>query len=158
MGKIQFNLHQDGSVTKSQIGKIFPRFSINQENDKIARKYFRENCPYMPTVLSSDELRAALRKYNLDLSYANFDQNVAVINVFEAVEMLAKLGVEVAWRELTWFKKMRGNGETTPHTDFLMFSLLLGIDCFPFYVEIPQAFWVILSGQFHLRLMKEIQY
>ena len=94
MGKIQFNLHQDGSVTKSQIGKIFPRFSINQENDKIARKYFWENCPYMPTVLSPDELRAALRKNNLDLCYA--DQNVAVINVFEAVEMLEKLRVEVA--------------------------------------------------------------
>ena len=54
----------------------------------------------MPTVLSSDELRAALWKNNLDLSYA--DQHVAVINVFEAVEMLAKLGVEVGWREFTW--------------------------------------------------------
>ena len=79
--KFSFNLHQDGSVTKSQIGIIFPRFSINQENDKIAsyRKYIQENCPYMPTVLSPDELRAALWKNNLDLSYAN--QNVAVINV-----------------------------------------------------------------------------
>ena len=45
--------------------------------------------------------------YALGLDRTIDVENVAVINISEACELLAKLDIEVLWREFSWFKDMR---------------------------------------------------
>ena len=90
----------------------------------VAKNYIRDNCTIMPKVLGAPDLYALGLDRTIDV------ENVAVINIFEACELLAKLDIEVLWREFSWFKDMRK--ENCP-TDFGLLERMLRVDCFPLY-------------------------
>ena len=72
-------------------------------------------------------------KLGIDHEESFAERNLAIVNIFQAVDVLAKLGIEVCWREFTWFKKYTNNEEGPPSTDYNLFSLLFGVDAFPLY-------------------------
>ena len=126
-----FNPASPEANVTSSIGITFPKFTINQRADERAKVYIREKCLFLPEVLSEKDLKVLLVKLGIDESYA--DRNVAIMNLPKAVDMLAKLGIEVCWREFVWFKKYTHHQQESPEPDYKLFSLLFGIDCFPLY-------------------------
>ena len=114
----------DQRVAGLSIGITFPRLSVNSTSNKVAKEYIRKNCTIMPKVLDANDLYALGLDRSIDVG------NVAVINISEACELLAKLEVEVLWREFSWFKDM---GQEGCPTDFGLFVRMLGVDCFPLY-------------------------
>ena len=110
----------------SSIGVTFPKFTINQQADERVEEYIIEKCLFLPEVLSEKDLKVLLVKLGIDESYA--DRNVAIMNLPKAVDMLAKLGIEVCWREFVWFKKYTHHQQGAPEPDYKLFSLLFGID------------------------------
>ena len=124
-----FNPASPEANVTSSIGITFPKFTINQRADEQAKEYIREKCLFLPEVLSDKDLKVLLAKLGIDESYA--DRNVAIMNLPKAVDMLAKLGIEVCRREFVWFKKYTHLQQGSPEPDYKLFFLLFGIDCFP---------------------------
>ena len=114
----------DKSTGGLSIGITLPRLTVSCTANTVAKNYIRDNCTIMPKVLGAPDLYALGLDRTIDV------ENVAVINIFEACELLAKLDIEVLWREFSWFKDMRK--ENCP-TDFGLLVRILGVDCFPLY-------------------------
>jgi hypothetical protein len=122
-----WKIESDNIVEKKPYGLVFPKLTCSKEADQIAMDYIQQHSPVQVSVLKATEL--------VELGLNNFlDQNFAIVNVFEAVEMLVKFVVDKAWREFCWFSAVtEQEHHRDPITAFLLFKILLGFDCCPVY-------------------------
>ena len=96
MGDTPFSHWSTGGFFFDQSVSLSPDFLyINQKNDERARDYIWEKCPYLPNVLSVKDLKKLFVKLGIEESFA--ERNLAIVNIFQAVDVLAKLRIVVCW-------------------------------------------------------------